>query len=346
MMRLAGIVMLAGLTSSVQDAAGARRPTGVTRPGAVSGGRVRLPNGWLISPTGRQVDVGDFPLGLALSPDERFAAVTFSGSHAKGLDLVDLVSGRRTQHLLLPETWLGVTFFDAGAQLAVSAGHTNCVLLYRFQDGRALLGDSIAVGPRWSAGGQYPQGKSIDYGPGAIWTTGLAADDAHSRLYVVSRLDSALHVLDASHRRAERRIPLGAVPYTCLVSRDGARVYVSLWSSASVAVVDATTLQIARRVRVGDHPTDLAETPDGRRLFVANANENSVTVVDLRAGRVAEILRTSRTVDEPAGDTPNALALDGAAQRLYVANAGADHVAVFDVSRPADTRALGFVPVG
>src|ERR1044072_7790419 len=64
----------------------------------------------------------------------------------------------------------GVAFFDGGRQLAVSAGHENRVLLYGIRDGRAALQDSIVVGPRWSAGGQYPQGKSIDYGPRAIWT--------------------------------------------------------------------------------------------------------------------------------------------------------------------------------
>jgi YVTN family beta-propeller protein len=346
---LAGLVLLAGLAAAAHAApVPGREPAhgGTLRPGPASGGRVRLPNGWYLSPTGHQVEVGDFPLGLAVSPDERVAAVTFSGWHAKGINLVDLVSGERTQSIPLAETWLGVTFFDAGRQLAVSAGHTNRVLLYRMQDGRAVFADTIVVGPRWSAGGQYPQGKVIDYGPGALWTTGLATDDTRERLYVVSRLDSALNVLSVPERRRSARVPLGAVPYTCLVSHDGARIYVSLWSSARVAVVDATTLAVTREVHVGDHPTDLVETADGARLFVANANENSVAVVDVAAGRVAETLRTSRTPDEPAGDTPNGLALDAEAQRLYVANAGANHVAVFDVAHPGHSRALGFLPVG
>jgi YVTN family beta-propeller protein len=346
---LGGLLLVTGLVSVAHAAAATGAtpaPAGTTRPGPVQKGRVRLPNGWFLSPTGRQVQVGDFPLGLAVSPDERIAAVTFSGWHAKGLDLVDLASGKRTQSIPLEETWLGVTFFDAGRSLAVSAGHTNRVLLYRVQNGRATFSDSIAVGPRWSAGGQYPQGKLIDYGPGALWTTGLAADDARERLYVVSRLDSALNVLSVRERRRSARVPLGAVPYTCLVSHDGARIYVSLWSSAAVAVVDAGTLAITRLVHVGDHPTDLAETADGARLFVANANENTVAVVDVSAGRVTETLRTSRTPDEPAGDTPNGVALDAAAQWLYVANAGANHVAVFDVAHPGQTRAEGFLPVG
>lgn len=316
------------------------------QPGPAGRGRVRLPNGWYLSPSGRQVAVGDFPMGLAVSPDGRFAAVTHSGWHARGLDLVDLRSGTRIMTVPLKDTWLGVTFCDAGRMLAVAAGTTNRVRLYTMTDGRATFADTIVVGPPWSAGGQYPQGKHLDYGPGAIWSTGLAADDARGRLYAVSRLDSALNVLDLGQRRMQRRVPLGAVPYTCLASRDGARVYVSLWSAARVAVVDAVTFEVRRTIAVGAHPTDLAETPDGRRIFVANANENTVSVVDLAAGRTVETLRTSRDPHEPAGTTPNGLALDALGRRLYVANAGANHVAVFDVRRPGASRSIGFVPVG
>ena len=315
-------------------------------PGQTSDGRVRLPNGWFLSPAGKQVKVGDFPLGLAISPDGRLAAVTHSGWHAKGLDLVDLERGVHVQNVKLAETWLGVAFIDSGATLAVAAGHTNRVLLFPIRDGRAGSADTIAVGPRWTAGGFYPQGKTIDYGPGAIWVTGMSADEPTHRLYVVSRLDSALNVLDTRGRKVVKRIPLGGVPYTCLASHDGALIFVSLWSQAELAVVDATTYEIVKRVAVGQHPTDLAESPDGQRVFVANANENSVSVVDLASEQVAELLRTSRDPREPAGDTPNGLTLNDDGSRLYVANAGANHVAVFDVSRPGRSRAMGFVPVG
>ena len=315
-------------------------------PGPAGTGRVRLPNGWYLSPAGRQVGVGDLPLGLAVSSDERIAAVTHSGWKGKGLELVDILDGAHLQSLPLDETWLGVAFLEQGRMLAVSAAGANRVLLYAMTDGHATLADSIVVGPRYAAGGQYPQGKPMDLGPGAIWTTGLSADEGRHRLYVVSQLDSALNVLDVSRRRMQQRLALGAVPYTCLVSHDAARVYVSLWSARQLAVVDAGSLTITRVIPVGDHPTDIAESPDGTRVFVANSNENSVAVIDVAAGRTVETLRTSRTPDEPAGDTPNGLALDARGKRLYVANAGANHIAVFDVSRPGDSQVIGFLPTG
>src|SRR5262245_37738642 len=317
------LVALSWLHGAVARAADEAAPRDT--PGQTSDGRVRLPNGWFLSPAGKQVKVGDFPLGLAISPDGRLAAVTHSGWHAKGLDLVDLERGEHVQNVKLAETWLGVAFIDGGATLAVAAGHTNRVLLFPMRDGRAGPADTIVVGPPWSAGGQYPQGKQIDYGPGAIWVTGMAADEPTHRLYVVSRLDSALNALDTRARKLVKRVPLGAVPYTCIVSHDGATVYVTLWDRAELAVVDVASLEVRARIAVGQHPTDLTEAPDGKRIFVANANENTVSVVDLDSGRVGELLRTSRDPREPAGDTPNGLTLDERGERLYVANAGANH---------------------
>src|SRR5262245_28523800 len=190
------LIAVVALSVALAPLAGSAEQANGDVPGPAGQNRVRLPNGWFLSPAGRQVGVGDFPLGLAVSPDGRLAAVTHSGSHAKGLDLVDLDAGSIVQNVPLDETWLGVTFMDGGRTLAVSAGHTNRILLFPIRDNRAGRPDTIAVGPRWSAGGQYPQGARIDYGPGAIWTTGLSVDETRERLYVVGRLDSALHIVD------------------------------------------------------------------------------------------------------------------------------------------------------
>ncbi len=332
--------------SAVAAPARAAQPD-VAVPGPVTGTRVRLPNGWLLDPAGQQVPVGDFPLGLALSPDGRLAAVTHSGWHGKGLDLVELPGGRHLEHVALEDTWLGVTFADGGRTLAVAAGHSNRVLLYGVDAATHRLSapDSIILGPRWALGGLYPQGVRVDLRPSGIWPTGLAADDVHGRLYVVSRLDSMIALVDVHGRSVQRRAPLGAVPYTVITSHDGAHLYVSLWSAASLAVLDAKTLAVERTIAVGAHPTDLVEAADGR-IFVANANEDRVAVVDPAAGRTTEWLSTSADVHAPAGDTPNGLALDEADGRLYVANAGANHLAVFDVRRAGASRAIGYVPVG
>ncbi|MEQ1832991.1 MAG: YncE family protein, partial [Candidatus Eisenbacteria bacterium] len=341
------IAMTTGALAT-EPAARARRPRATNTPGPSFGGRVLLPNGWKLSPPGRQVAVGDFPLGIAVSPDGRFAAVTHSGSHGKGIDVVDLVSGQLVQSVAVQDPWLGIGFAAGGRRLVVSAGLSNRILLFAFDPERgAVLGaDTVALGPAWSGGGLYPQGQPVAPRPDAIWPTGLSVDDASQRLFVVSRLDSAVTSIDLRTRRVQLRRALAGVPYRCLVSRDGQRVYVSLWSRAQLAVLDAATLAVLDTIAVGEHPCDLEESPDGRFVFVANANENTVSVVDRVQRITVERLRTSRSPGEPDGDTPNSLALSDDGARLYVANAGANHVAVFDVAKPGQSEAEGFIPVG
>ncbi len=331
---------------AVAPSPSAAAPAPAQLPGRLPDGRIRLANGWILSPAGRQVRVGDFPQNLCVSPDGRWAVVTHSDYGRSGLTVVDVGSSRRVQDLALASGWLGVTFLARGTRLAAAAGLSNRVYLYDFVEGRARLAESIALGPPWSAGGQYPQGRTVDYGAGAIWPTGLAADDAAGRLYAVTRLDTALYVLDPASRSVVGRVRLPAVPYTCLVSRRGDKVFVSLWGGAGVAFVGTSSLAVEKVVPVGDHPCDMVESPDGARLFVANANHNTVSVLDVREGRVIETLGSAPDPRAPAGSTPNAVALDRDGGRLYVANADNNCLAVLDVSQAGRTRPLGFIPTG
>src|SRR6185436_5765317 len=59
-------------------------------PGPQSDGSMRLPTGWKLTPVGRYAETGDFPLGLCLSPDGRWAVASCSGEDGAGLSIVDL----------------------------------------------------------------------------------------------------------------------------------------------------------------------------------------------------------------------------------------------------------------
>ena len=343
--RLSRLLAVVTLLAALAPGAGARPAARVPEhPGPLTAGRTRLPNGWTLAPAGRLVTVSDLPQALAVSPDGRWAASTSGSWEGGSLDLVEIASGRRVQTLRSKQAWLGVTFFANGSRLAVTAGLDNRVDLYDLSGGRAVRTDSIVLGPAWSAGGQYPQGRTIDYGPGAIWPTGIAADDASGRLFVVSRFDSSLRVLDVAGRTVTNRVRLPGVPYACLPVAHG-RVAVSLWSAARLALVDASDGSVTALVPVGEHPSDLAESADGR-LFVANANEDTVSVVDPAAGRVIETITTSLDRRPQSGVTPDGVALDAVRKRLYVANADSNCVTVVDVSDPRASRPVGFIPAG
>src|SRR5262245_34599491 len=59
-------------------------------PGAQPDGSVLLPNQWSLHPMGRQVELGDFPVNVAVHPRGRFAAVLHSGYGTHEIIVVDL----------------------------------------------------------------------------------------------------------------------------------------------------------------------------------------------------------------------------------------------------------------
>ena len=64
--------------------------------------RVQLPNGWHLTPVGKQLPLGDLPLNLAVSPDKKYMAVTNNGESTQSIQLFD-VQKEKELHGLLKE---------------------------------------------------------------------------------------------------------------------------------------------------------------------------------------------------------------------------------------------------
>jgi YVTN family beta-propeller protein len=301
-------------------------------PGHVGDGRVLLPNGWYLSPAGQHVPVGELPLNMVATPDERFVIVTNNGTKEQSLSVVQTDEWKVVQNLPLSKSWLGLALTTDGHRVVVSGGNDNRILLYRFEEGKLTLEDSLALGA--------PRPAQL------LWTAGLAVSRDGNRIFVTGRESDSLYVVSISARKVIRRVPLPAKPYTCLLSHDGRRLFVSLWGGSAVAAFDAESLLPLGKAMVGDHPCDMVESPDGSRLFVANANHNSVSVISLPELEVLETILTSLTPGTPYGSTPDAVALNSDGTRLYAANADNNYIAVFDVSKRGSARALGFIPSG
>ena len=304
----------------------------VVLPGKLSDGRVRLPNGWMLSPAGKQVEIGELPLNMDFSPDERYAVVTNNGTGEQSISVVDTKTWNVVQTVPMQASWLGVRFLQNGKRFLVSGGNHNQVKVFDFADGEARLADSIVIGSPW------PTEK--------IWIGGLDVDESSGMLYVTGKQNDSLYIINLSTKAIVKSIRLPAKPYTVRVSRKNDFAYLSLWGGSAVALLDRRTFAIVKTIPVGDHPNDMVETLDGTMLYVANANHNTVSVIDVGKGKVIETLSSALFPKAPSGSTPNSVALSPDGQRLYIANASNNYLAVMDVSQATQSRSLGFVPVG
>ena len=291
--------------------------------------RLTLPNGWSLTPAGTQLTLGDLPLNIAVSHSKNLLAVTNNGQSKHSLQLVDLKTERVVATVHIPKAWVGLAFSDDDKVLYASGGNDNWILRYNVGTDTLTVRDTLVLGPPW---------------PRRISPAGLAVDEEGERLFVVTKEDSALYVMDLTSKRVVHRVPLGGEGYTCLLSRDRATVFASCWGSDQVRRFSIPDMQPIDAIQVGDNPNDMCLSADGTLLYVANANDNSVSVIDLAAGRVRETLNAALYPDAPSGSTTNSVALSEDGKRLYIANADNNCLAVFDVRTPGKSRSLGFIP--
>ncbi len=309
-------------------------------PGSLGAGETLLPNGWRIAPAGRHMAIGDLPLNLVLSPDGRYLIVSNNGYVKPTLRVVDLERGIVSQTVSLDDAWLGLAWTPDGTKLYSSGAAANSVIELGWQNGRLTRGSTFPLGrsARETVDGRQPTVPQSFVGGISVSADGARLAAAHVLGQVVSLTDLA-----TGNVRVTVNVP--AEPYSTLFSKDGTTLFVSIWGGARVLMLDPKTLATQAEVVVGEHPNAMVQGADGR-LFVACANTNAVYVVDPGAKKAAEQISVALFPQAPPGSTPNALALSPDGQKLLVANADNNTVAVVDVSKPGDSRVVGFIPTG
>ncbi|PHN01015.1 hypothetical protein CRP01_39100 [Flavilitoribacter nigricans DSM 23189 = NBRC 102662] len=302
-------------------------------PAAMTDGRrVDLPNGWSLSPVGRSLPLGDFPLNMVVSAESRRMAVTNNGQSIHSLQWIDLENETLLDTLEIPAGWMGLALNSSGDRLYASAGEQNKVWIIDIREDRLVLSDSLLLGDPWPRD--------------TISVAGMSLDESRNRLYVVTKRDSALYTFDLERGELDRRVDLPAAAYTCVYDPDGDRLYISLWDGGAVAVMDTDQLDLLETIPVGYHPNELLVHPEGDRLFVACADENAVAVIDLENNTVIEQLNCALYPDAPTGSTTNSLAISEDGEFLFAANADNNCLAVFEVEDPGNSRSMGFIPTG
>jgi len=293
--------------------------------------QVDLPNGWHLTPAGKNLQLGDLPLNIAVSPSKKYMAVTNNGQSTQSIELFSVKEERMLDSITVAKAWLGLAFSADEKSIYASGGNDNVILHYVIENEKLRLNDSIILGSAW---------------PTKISPAGIAINDKKHILYVVTKEDNSLYVVDMLTKKTINIRVLPAEGYTCLLSPDKKLLYISCWGCGKVLVYNTIINQIDKEIAVGSNPNDMCLNKTGTRLFVANSNDNSVSVVDLQKAKVTETLNAALYPDAPNGSTTNGVALSEDEKTLYIANADNNCLAVFDVSQPGSSKSKGFIPVG
>jgi DNA-binding beta-propeller fold protein YncE len=307
------------------------QPTKTTTPTLTLPKQITLPNGWSLSPAGRSIPLGDLPLNIAVSSSQRYIAVTNNGQSVQSIQLIDTKTERTLDQLIIPKSWYGLKFSKDEKFLYASGGNDNMIRKYAVDNNKLVLVDSIVLGKKW---------------PNAISPTGLDIDETKQLMYVVTKEDSSLYIIDLPSKNTVSKIFLGAEAFTCVLSKDARQLYITCWGCDKLLIFDTRTRVMTGEVAVGDNPNDVILSKNNKYAFVANANDNSVSIIDLNKRAVIETLNAALFPDSRPGSTTNAVALSADEKTLYIANADNNCLGVFDVSTPGLSKSKGFIPVG
>lgn len=334
-------------------------------PGLAPDGSMQLPNQWSLRPAGSHVELGDFPVNIAVSPDGKFAVVLHSGYGQNELIAVSLAEKKIVSRADVAEAFYGLTFSPDGKKIYCSGASGEEIFGFNFTNGKFANSNSIALRKISQRG--VPAGVALDAAGKNLFAANLWAESvSHVNLVTKSVRDIALVTSQtendlpsgkgedddtaAATKRAKAaklaENPDAVFPYACLVDSKRNRLYVSEWAKANVAVVDLKTEKVTANWATGEHPCEMLLRRDGKFLFVANANDNTVTVIETATGRAVETIWATLFPNSPRGATPNSLALSPDQKTLFVANANINAIGVFDVATPGKSHSLGFIPSG
>jgi len=340
-------------------------------PGVQLDGTVQLPNQWQLRPAGRAIEVGDFPVNMALHPSGQYVAVLHAGMREHEVIIIALqrVRQRIVSRCTVDQTLYGLCFSPDGKKLYASGGEFEVV--HEFEFSRGLLGNPKTLDLKGMAeivGGLAMDKEGRDLFALATWgdaVVRIPVDNPDNKVAIpLSRNlapvakkedkpkgeqpspDDGRKKDKESKSAKKKKNPDAVYPYAALADSARNRLYVSLWAGAGVSVIDLESNRVSAIWPTASHPTEMALSPDGKALFVACANSTLVSVLDTATGEALQTLNCALYPQAPSGNTPNSLTLTPDGEILFVANADANNLAVFNVADPKEAKPLGWVPTG
>src|SRR5262249_9450653 len=198
----------------------ARLPAGRQQDGTAI-----LPGGRRVTPSGAQLDVGGFPIGLRALPGGKHVVVTDGSIDDEFLSVVDVAAQKVVQREPFTRAAGKSLFYGlavrADGHLFVSGGGDDTLVEYAYA----------------AAAGQPRTGAAEHDLVGSSYVSGLAFVDDH-RLLAGYQQAQAVALIDTDSGSELARISFApGEPYDIVVDAAAERAYVSLWGADDVAVL-------------------------------------------------------------------------------------------------------------
>jgi YVTN family beta-propeller protein len=312
-------------------------PTYVTGP--QSNGTWVVGNGQVITPAGKQVDLGIRvrAKAIALNPNlqtHTAAVLTMGTSASNGNGAVEVFDTRTGDVLqsYVPfgkdssGSYSGITYSADGKYLIFSQDSSN-VAIAKVDDHGMLADDAqVSVPPDSSfiqcfpnsPLGAYARPCATFYSPGTSYPGGLAVSKDGKSAYALLNQNDTLTKIDLTATTPTQgdQIRVGNAPHSVLISNDGKTAYVSNEGGRAATATD---------FQIYSAGTEMVANP-----YIGATVTGTVSVVDLSAMKVVKTITT--------GLHPTGMAFYG--QYLLVTNTYSDSISVIDTNSNVVVRTI------
>jgi len=260
-----------------------------------------------------QIDVGCDPMGVAISPDGKYAFVTNFSGHT--VSVIDTGSHQVLDTIQVGQGPCEMVMMPNGHIGYVANIHSSTITIIDMQTLRvretlSFHADSMVLSP-----------------------DGL-------RLFAAQRTQDILLVLDTTSHKPIAQISMKA-PHGIAITPDGQRLYITnSGANQTVTVVDSSTNVIIETIKVGNTPTGMIISPDGSWAYVAVSGDAAIAVLDLQT----HILKATISMDS----TPEKLAITPDGKQLFITEMISNQVSILDTEslQVTHTITLGHGPDG
>jgi YVTN family beta-propeller protein len=299
-----------------------------------------LPNGWTISPAGKQIVLTDLPLNIIPLTDNKHALVGTAGYNSHRLSVINFSTGEIVAKEQVIQSWFGLAVAKGEDRIWWAGGGADLLHTYTL-DSKVLT--LKHTGPK-----EFDPKKLTKEEKEKLkgFKSGLCLSANGKTLYSLDINRGTIAAIDPTSGKATKTEPAGKRPYDVVVGRGGHMLYVSDWADRMVLGIDVETLRVIAKIPVGEHPNQIAVHPKDNRIFVACASSNCVSVIDTKRGIVTETIYTALFPKAPEGSTPDAVAVSPDGKTLFVANADNNCVSVIDIEKENESQVKGFIPTG
>jgi YVTN family beta-propeller protein len=323
-------------------------------------GTTVLPNGRLLTPSGKNLIVAPHPFGLALSRDGEIAVTANSGVKPLSItiirnlttspQLLQVPPGFSNDAGVLESVFMGLAISPDNSKVYVAGGQDNSIQVFDLLTGAKSDSIDCAV---TTDGAKYPDGYIGD----------MALSNDGNHLFAVDQTNFRLIIVDTRTMQVINSVPVGRYPFGVALSKDEKKIYVAnvgMFQYSKIGNIEEKS-DIKRALSFPAFGYNTEEMKNGITTDslvipgLGDPNDDkafsvwAISIEDLKNPRVTAKIKTGNLVGQmvdgiPAvgGSSPNSLVATSGL--LFASNGNNDNITVIDIKTDKIVREIQLKP--